>query len=148
MRFRPVKNGSLLLAGQVYADLGRADKASAARRRGVDVAESSLLLDPENTRALYLGANGLVALGETDTGLKWAQQALLRAPEDPMVLYNVVCIFSMAGLQVEAIECLEKAYENGISQREWYENDSNLDGLRELPQFQALLDRIAEGVGS
>ena len=98
MRFRPVKNGSLLLAGQVYADLGRADKASAARRRGVDVAESSLLLDPENTRALYLGANGLVALGETDTGLKWAQQALLRAPEDPMVLYNAGCIFALAGL--------------------------------------------------
>ncbi|MCB0549192.1 MAG: tetratricopeptide repeat protein [Phaeodactylibacter sp.] len=147
-RARPEDFQSLLLAGQVYADLGRADKASAARRRGVDVAESSLLLDPENTRALYLGANGLVALGETDTGLKWAQQALLRAPEDPMVLYNVGCIFSMAGLQVEAIECLEKAYENGISQREWYENDSNLDGLRELPQFQALLDRIAEGVGS
>jgi len=146
-RARPEDFQSLLLAGQVYADLDRADKASAARRRGVEVAESSLLLDPENTRALYLGANGLTALGEAGKGLEWARQALAIAPEDPMVLYNVGCIFALLGLQAEAMECLEKAYENGISQREWYENDSNLDGLRELPGFQALLRRISEGVG-
>ncbi len=146
-RARPEDFQSLLLAGQVYADLGREDKARAARRRGVEVAESGLLLDPDNTRALYLGANGLAALGETDTGLEWARHALERAPEDPMVLYNVGCVFALAGRQMDAIECLEKAYENGISQREWYENDSNLDGLRGLPRFQALLERIAEGVG-
>lgn len=147
-RARPEDFQSLLLAGQVYADLGRADKAAAARRRGVEVAESSLLLDPDDTRAFYLGANGLVALGETGKGLEWARHALAIAPEDPMVLYNVGCIFALAGLNVEAMECLEKAYDNGISQREWYENDSNLDGLRGLPRFQVLLERIAEGVGN
>ncbi|MCB9295978.1 MAG: hypothetical protein H6559_23060 [Lewinellaceae bacterium] len=146
-RTRPEDFQSLLLAGQVYADLGRADKARAARRRGVEVAESSLLLDPDDTRAFYLGANGLVALGETEKGLEWARHALSIAPEDPMVLYNVGCVFALLSLNVEAMECLEKAYEKGITQREWYENDSNLDGLRELPQFQALLERIAEGVG-
>ncbi|MCB0595205.1 MAG: tetratricopeptide repeat protein [Lewinellaceae bacterium] len=146
-RARPEDFQSLLLAGQVYADLGRADKASAARRRGVEVAESRLLLDPDDSRALYLGANGLVALGETEKGLEWARQSLALAPEDPMVLYNAGCVFALLGRQVEAMECLEKAYEKGISQREWYENDSNLDGLRGLPQFRTLLERIAEGVG-
>ena len=145
-RARPEDFQSLLLAGQVYADLGRADKAHAARRRGVEVAESSLLLDPEDTRAHYLGANGLVALGETQKGREWARHALTIAPEDPMVLYNVGCVFALLGLNVEAMECLEKAYEKGISQREWYENDSNLNGLRGLPRFQSLLERITEGV--
>ena len=137
---------SLLLAGQVYADLQRTDKARAARQRGVEVAENSLQLNPNSTRALYLGANGLVALGETEKGLNWARKALAIAPEDPMVLYNVGCIFALLHLPVEAITCLEKAYQNGISQREWYENDSNLDGLRGLPQFQALLERISGDV--
>ena len=30
-------------------------------------------------------------------------------PDDPMVLYNLGCIYSLLGLTREAIDCLEKA---------------------------------------
>ena len=48
----------------------------------------------------------------------------------------------MAGEPETAIETLERAVDRGLTQRGWFENDSNLDPLRGLPRFQALLDRL------
>ena len=56
-----------------------------------------------------------------------------------MVLYNVGCIYSLSGAVEEAISCLERAVRNGLTQRGWYEHDSNLDPLRQHPRFIALL---------
>jgi tetratricopeptide (TPR) repeat protein len=128
-----------LLVAQIYSDLGRTGEADAARRRGIQAAEERLKLNPDDTRALYMGANGLVALGEHAEGLEWARQALSADPEDPMVLYNVACIQSLAGRSEEAMNCLERSVKNGLSQKEWLENDSNLDPVRRHPRYQALI---------
>ena len=134
---------SLLLAGHVYAGLGKKEKAMAAQQRGLDVAESSLLLDPGDIRALYLGANGLASMGEKGKALEWLERALALQPHDPMLLYNAGCVYAILGMTTEALSCLEQAYEEGITQRGWYANDSNLDSLRAHPRFQALLGKMS-----
>jgi tetratricopeptide (TPR) repeat protein len=63
-------------------------------------------------------------------------------PDEPMVLYNVGCIYSLLGKLDEAIEVLEKAVRHGLTHRGWYEHDSNLDPLRATPRFQKLLDGL------
>ena len=103
-----------------------------------------LRLSPDDVRARYLGANALVALGERAKGLQWARAAQALDPDEPMLLYNVGCIYAMAGEREEALECLERAAgSSGIAQREWFEHDSNLDSLREEPRFQAILDALS-----
>ena len=47
--------------------------AAEARRRGVALAEQHIRLNPGDARAIYMAANGLVALGETERGREWAQ---------------------------------------------------------------------------
>jgi serine/threonine protein kinase/tetratricopeptide (TPR) repeat protein len=131
-----------LLAAQICDDLGQISKAAGMRRRGIKVVEERLRLHPGDVRALYMGANGLVALGESERGLEWASLALLIDPAEPMVLYNVACIYSMAGRVSEALDCLEKAAVTGLSQREWYEHDSNLAPLRDHPRYRALLEKL------
>jgi len=64
--------------------------------------EERLRLHPEDTRALYMAANGLVALGDRERGLAWARRARAVAPDDSMVLYNVGCIEALAGNADEA----------------------------------------------
>ena len=49
---------------------------------------------------------------------------------------------SVAGKTEDALDCLERAAETGLSQREWYENDSDLDPLREHPRFKALMQNL------
>ena len=142
MRVRPDDFYSPLLVAQVYDELGRPDDARAARERGVALVEKRIDLHPDDARALYMGANGLVALGEKEKGLDWARRARRIDPDDPMLLYNLGCIHSLAGDLEDAIDCLERAASGGLLQKGWYEHDGDLDPLRSHPRFKALLERM------
>lgn len=131
-----------LLVAQIYSDLGNETKATDSRRRGIQAVEARLELHPDDTRALYMGANALVALGEFDQGLDWAAQALASDPGEPMVLYNVACIQSLAGRYDEALDSLEKSVQCGFMHLNWLEHDSNLDPLRRYPRFKHLVKQI------
>jgi serine/threonine protein kinase/cytochrome c-type biogenesis protein CcmH/NrfG len=142
MQVRPEDFQSPLLVAQIYEDLERLEEAAASRRRGVALVADRRELHPDDARALYMGANGLVALGDVDKGLEWAAQAREIEPDEPMLLYNLGCIYSLAGEPEEALDCLERAVELGLTQKGWYENDSNLDPLRDLPRFKALMRKL------
>jgi tetratricopeptide (TPR) repeat protein len=143
IRARPEDYQSPLLVGQIFEDLGRRDESRAVRRRGVRIAEEHLRLRPDDARALYMGANGLVALGETARGLEWADRALALDPDDAMLLYNIACIKAMAGAREEALDCLERALRAGMRNRGWLEHDSNLDSIRSDPRFAELMRSLA-----
>ncbi|MFB3133410.1 MAG: tetratricopeptide repeat protein [Rhodothermales bacterium] len=141
-RVRPEDYQSLLITGQIYDALQLPERAAEVRRRGVAIAEQHLKLDPDDTRALYMVANGLVALGETEQGLEWLQRALSLDPDDAMLLYNAGCTYALAHQSDEALMYLEGSVAAGVTQKEWYENDSNLDSVRAHPRFKALLDTM------
>jgi serine/threonine protein kinase/Flp pilus assembly protein TadD len=141
-RVRPDDYQSPLLVAQIYDAQGRQEDGRAARRRGVALVAERIELHPDDARALYMGANGLVALGEREKGLEWARRARDIAPDEPMLLYNLGCIYSLAGEIEEALDCLERAIAHGLIQKGWYEHDSNLDPLREHPRYRALLEKL------
>ena len=130
---------SPLLVAQSYADLGMPAEAESCPRRGIQLVEARLSLHPDDARALYMGANGLVALGERERGLEWARQALAIDPDEPMVLYNVACIQALAGCVEEAMESLEQAVRKGLTERGWIEHDSNLLPVRSHPRYPSLI---------
>ncbi len=130
---------SPLLVAQSYADLEMPGEAEACRRRGIQLVEARLRMHPDDSRALYMGANGLVALGERERGLEWARQALAEDPDEPMVLYNVACIQALAGCVEEAVQSLEQAIRKGLTERGWIEHDSNLDPVRSHPRYPSLI---------
>jgi adenylate cyclase len=141
-RANPADFQSWLLMAQIYDDLGRQADAVSARRRGIATAERHSKLNPDDARALYMTANGLVALGERQRGRHAAERALSLQPDNPMLLYNVGCIFSMLDLVKPALDCLEKAARSGLTQKGWYEHDTNLDALRGHPRFEQLLKNL------
>jgi adenylate cyclase len=58
------------------------------------------------------------------------------------VLYNVACFYVHAGDKDRALELLESAVDKGWGDKAWLETDSDLDLIRDLPRFQAILARI------
>ncbi|MCZ6652232.1 MAG: protein kinase [Planctomycetota bacterium] len=130
------------LLGNVNIALGHQEEAQAAYRRSVSAAEKHLELFPEDGRALYMGAVGMVQLGQCDRALEWAERALAAEPEEPWVLYNVACAYALLGQSEKAIDCLDDAITFGMGHKEWFENDSDLNSLRDHPRFSGLLERL------
>jgi len=141
-RVRPEDYQALVLMQGPLHGLGRSDEARETLRRGLQVAEKHLELNPDDARALCLGADALVQLGEPARGIEWARRAREIDPEDPGLLYNVACVYTRSGMSEEALGCLERAVENGFGHREWLEHDSDLDPLRDNPRFQALRAKL------
>ena len=81
----------------------------------------------------------MIRLGQGERGLKWARRALALDPDDPAILYNVACSLAGLGEIEESISCLERTVKVGAAYKEWMENDTDLDPLREHPRFLTLV---------
>ena len=128
-----------MLLASALNGLGLKSEAHAAYRRGLAAAEKHLEFHPDDSRALYFGANALSQLKERERSMEWAERALALEGEEPQVLYNVACVYALLGESDKAIDCLEKSITHGWGQREWMEHDPDLAPVREHPRFRALM---------
>ena len=69
-------------------------------------------------------------------------RAVTIAPHETGLMYNVACLYSMAGEPDRAFDYLERAAKAGHAHRAWLESDSDLDPIRDDPRFQAILEQI------
>ena len=141
-RVRPEDYQAILLMQSPLHGLGRHEEAKDMLRKGVEVVERHLELNPDDVRALSLGAGALIQLDQRERALEWAQRASELESSDPGVLYNVACVYALGGISDRAFACLDRAIENGFGHREWIENDTDLDSLRADPRFTALQQRL------
>ena len=111
-------------------------------RKTIELAEAQLEANPDDARALYLGAGALVATGQPEKAMEWARRAVALDPTDTGALYNVACVYAGAGKKGEAMGYLEKAVDNGFAQKAWIQNDQDLTALRDMPRYKALLQRM------
>jgi len=125
-----------------YAGQGRIHEASKASHKAVGVIERWLDLNPDDARALNLGATIWSNLGQHEKALEWARRSLVIDKEDPQLLYNVACVYAIEGMKDDAIMTLERAIDKGYGHKEWIEHDSDLNSLRSDKRFQALLERM------
>ncbi|HKY61484.1 MAG TPA: adenylate/guanylate cyclase domain-containing protein [Gemmatimonadota bacterium] len=139
---RPDDYQAPLLVTQVYRSLGKDAEVREAYERGVRLVEKYIKLNPEDQRALVLGANALWLVGQPQRALEWANRALGLDPRNPSVLYNLGCFYSIAGEKDKALDCLERSVEVGTISKDWVEHDSDLDPIRDEPRFQALLEKL------
>ena len=135
---RPESIDALSMLGGIYRGQKREQLQRETFKRCLDAAENHLEFYPSDIRPLLLGATALIELGELKRGLDWTRRALELDSQDPNVLYNAACAFSISGELGEAITCLEKSLPF-CADRKWLDHDSYLDPLRSLPRFQELL---------
>jgi non-specific serine/threonine protein kinase len=143
-RVNPDDYQALNFLAQTYTKLGRRAHAASALRGSVEKAKKHIAFHPDDVRALYLGAGGLVELGEMEIAQEWVAKAVELDPEDALVLYNVACVYTQLGETEKALDCLEQSNTAASSSEalNWIENDPDLDPLRDHPRFQALIGKI------
>jgi serine/threonine protein kinase/tetratricopeptide (TPR) repeat protein len=141
-KLRPEDYHATTFLASAYTAQGRIGEASKASHRAVKAIEKWLDINPDDARALNIGATIWSNLGETEKALDWAKRSLDIDPEDPQLLYNVACVYAIEGRKDDALQCLELAIDKGYGHREWIEHDSDLNSLRTDRRFQALLERV------
>jgi serine/threonine protein kinase/tetratricopeptide (TPR) repeat protein len=127
---------------QCYVSMGKKEESVATYRKARRLIDERLELNPDDARACQLGATMSANLGDHEGATDYARRALTINPDDPLLLYNISCMYALLGNSNEALNCLEKAVDKGYGQKDWVEHDTDLNSLRELPRFQ----RIVEGM--
>ncbi|MGA9572547.1 MAG: tetratricopeptide repeat protein, partial [Lysobacterales bacterium] len=106
-RVRSEDYQSVLLQAQLYTSLGQKDKALGVTREGIERVRAMLEIDPNDNRALNMGAFALLRLGKGEEATNWMWISLKNAPMDSIIQYNGACFFSLAGDIKHALDCLE-----------------------------------------
>ena len=139
IEINPADHQAPTYLAQAYASLGRRQDEMKARLASVDVIQRYLEMNPDDSRALILGATQLCIIGEQEKGLEFAERAMGQDENEPAILYNAACFYANQGDKDRSLELLTRALERGWGDRAWIETDSDLDSLRADKRFVALL---------
>lgn len=69
--------------------------------------------------------------------------AIERGDDDPDTFYNAACAFALSGQNDKAFQCLEKAIDQGWSNVEHLQKDSDFNGLHNDGRWQPLAEKCA-----
>jgi len=142
---RPEDYQSVLLQQQLYHSLGNPEAEMEAARKGIERARAVLDLNPDDNRALNMGAFALLRLGRKEEAVRWMEESVRKAPTDSIVHYNAACLYALAGDAEKSIDCLENCrFRVGNLNREWLLHDSDLDSVRGHPRFAEIVDSFAD----
>ncbi len=124
-----------------YHALGDMEGLRRSARTALDRIEKVVAQDPSNGAALGMGASALAALGESDRAKEWIQRAMLIAPENLTMRYNLVCALTqylhdhaaaldLLGTFVEKMNAMLVSHTL---------IDPDMDALRSDPRFQKMM---------
>ena len=130
---------SLLL--QVYRSLGRQADLDYAAKATVKAGFQKLEEEPDNWRTCLSLAFGLLNLKQFSESIKYLDLALKNNTDDALINYNVACLYSGMGEINKAMHHLEISLKLENNTIGWIKNDSDLDQLRNLPQFLELIKK-------
>lgn len=142
-RLRPDEFQAACLVVQTLSSLGRsADEIRQAAIRAVAAVEHRLELEPNDGRALSIGAAVAARLGLADTVRDWTKRALAARPGEFGIIYCLACAYSQLGDREEALRLLDEAVHSGRGNLSWIEKDADWEPLRDDPRFIAIIDRL------
>ena len=119
----------------VYARLGEKEKYNEILETALKVYERYLSQHPDDARGHMYFATDLAQVGRFEEAKVQAAKALELSPDDPLMLYNATCFYSQMGEKKLAIESLKNAFAVGYANYDWLKRDTDLDTLRNEPEF-------------
>ncbi|HSG35093.1 MAG TPA: TIR domain-containing protein [Sphingomonadaceae bacterium] len=126
-----------------YTAIGDREGAIRSARMTLARAEKAVAQDPSNGAALGLGAGALAYAGESERAKEWIRRAMLIAPENLTMRYNLVCALTVElGEIEEALDMLEGFIDKMNPMLVTHvQVDPDLDKLRDSPRFNEMIER-------
>jgi tetratricopeptide (TPR) repeat protein len=93
----------------------------------------------------YHGYSGIgyvyLKQGKNKKAQEYFELGLSKNDKEPWSYYNLTCFYSLTNNNAKAIEYLEKALQNGFDNFEHLGTDTDVDNIRNLPEFKALIEK-------
>lgn len=118
-----------------YEKLGENEKYKNTFQKVLQVIPHYLENHPDDGRAhMFLGIF-LAQSGNIEEGKIKAEKAINLNPTDPLMLYNSACFYARIGEGSLALASLKKAITSGYQNYEWIKRDTDLDSIRNEPEY-------------
>jgi tetratricopeptide (TPR) repeat protein len=103
--------------------------------------ENVLARSPDDVSVLRALGETLARKGYWGRSLEVEQRLIELRPYDGIAHYNLACSLAMQGAANQAVDALERAIHYGYRDFGHLEVDPDLDGVRHLPAYRALMQR-------
>jgi hypothetical protein len=81
-------------------------------------------------------------LGRIADGLKMDRKLVRLQPANPTAHYNLACSLALSKRNAEALRSLRQAVALGYRDFDWMSHDPDLQGLKSIPEFGAIVDHL------
>lgn len=80
--------------------------------------------------------------GRIAAGLRMDRRLVRLQPENPTAHYNLACSLALSQKRHDALRALHQAITLGYDDRDWMEQDPDLESLKGDPEFELLLGKL------
>ncbi len=121
-------------------------KLTRTEQRDLDIEigflEGVVQRDPQYVEALQVLGDNYTRRGKFVDGMKIDERLSRLMPDDPMVLYNLACSYSLARRIEQAATALLRALDRGYKDHKWLLKDPDLQNLRKHAIFKSIRARL------
>ena len=110
--------------------------------------ESVYRRDPSYAEVIELLGGLYTQQGRIADGLRMDRRLVRLQPENATAHYNLACSLALMNRRADALRTLRRGIELGYRDHAWMERDGDLESLRALPEFRALLDGLKHSARS
>ncbi|MEJ2495139.1 MAG: hypothetical protein P8Y79_12510, partial [Ignavibacteriaceae bacterium] len=123
----------------VYERLGDEEKNDELIKTSLEFYKRFLEENPDDGRARIFHAQMLIFAGKLEEAKKETMIALELSPNDNVMLYNAVCVYSRINDKKLAVKTLKIITESGFEHYDWIKRDPDLDNIRNEPEYIDLM---------
>ncbi len=125
--------------GSLYAEKGMAELARADF-------EKVIALDTVPDPGLSCAQYAFYFLGQKEKAIAFMDSIIAKDEDRAGTYYDAACLYSIMNEREKALDYLSKAFEQGYRRIAHTYADHDLDNIRELPEYKALLEKYSNRI--
>jgi tetratricopeptide (TPR) repeat protein len=104
--------------------------------------ETVLRRDPSYVDVIEILGGLYTKTGRIADGLKMDRKLVRLQPNNATAYYNLACSLALSSRKADALRALHRAIDLGYKDYDWMAQDPDLEGLKGVPEFEALLKKL------